>query len=248
MVASDTDGPKPDLGMDDLCALVNAPNLSLSVQHSVAPDCNYGPLLTLVFEAKPDDHTLKFRECMFSNDCFAGNAQCAAKQTLALKVEGPASHVPEFEVGACVHLGYVSTGYADGNTCNARIVRLAKTGQNIKNTSVFVAAAGVPATADLPLPWPQVLEFAVDAELAQPCFGGEVCGQATGSYDLFGQFSGGQIVVPMKTEKPVNISLLDKQNVKIGEVPGSLYNLRSYAAAPTQCEFDWIWLADEARP
>ncbi|MCY1058368.1 hypothetical protein [Nannocystis sp. SCPEA4] len=248
MAASDTVGPSLDLGMPDLCSLQAAPDLGLAVQHSPMPNCLGLTALTLMVEGKPDDHTLKFRECLVGNDCLNGNEQCAVKQTVVLKIDGPASHVPDLEPGTCVNLAYLPTGLADANTCSSSLVRIGKTGANIKTTSVYAAADGVPATGMLPPPWPEILGFSVTAELVAPCVGGEVCGQPTGNHDLVGQAAGVEVAVPMQTEKPLKLPLLDKQNNKIGDVTGGLFNLRSYAVAPAQCEFDWIWIADEVRP
>ncbi|MBZ5713136.1 hypothetical protein [Nannocystis pusilla] len=248
MAASDTLGPNLDLGMPDLCSLQAAPDLGLAVQHSPMPNCLGFTALTLVVEAKPDDHTLKFRECLATNECFAGNKQCAPKQSVTLKIAGPASHVPDLAPGTCINLAYQATGLADASTCSSSLVRIGKTGANIKTTSVYAAAGGVPATGALPAPWPEILGLSVTAELVAPCLGGEVCGQPTGNHDLVGQAAGVEATVPMQTEEPLKLPLLDKQNNKIGDVAGSLFNLRSYAVAPAQCEFDWIWIADEIRP
>jgi hypothetical protein len=197
MAASDTLEPNLDLGMPDLCSLQAAPDLALAVQHSPMPNCLGFTALTLMVEGKPDDHTLKFRECLVGNDCLAGKEDCAVKQSVMLKIEGPASHVPDLEPGTCVNLAYIPTGLADANTCSSSLVRIGKTGTNIKTTSVYAAANGVPATGMLPPPWPEVLGFSVTAELVAPCVGGEVCGQPTGNHDLVGQAAGVEIAVPM---------------------------------------------------
>lgn len=246
--------PMLDMGVIGLCEQLVAPDLALSIQHDPAPEtCTmpaFGPSFHGVFKGKADADSLVFRQCKDLPQCMAGNLDCLEEQTVTIHFTGPATHVPAFEVGACVNISYIGTGYAAPDACQAKIVRLAQTGQNIKTTSVYVGAVGLPDTSLLPAPWPNILEFSVHPSLLAPC--GEpdeqICGQGSGDYELAATFSGMQYKVPSKTEKPVKLPLYDPQNVKIGDVIGTFYNLRSWAHPIEECEFKWIWLASEYKP
>ncbi|MBZ5713138.1 hypothetical protein [Nannocystis pusilla] len=234
-----------------MCTIPDVPDLAVRITHAPAPaTCgnDLGSVVNAVFTGKPDDQTLLFRQCTVSADCQAGNLQCDATQELSVHIDGPATHVPEFAPGACVNIAYLPAGYADPETCQIRLLRLARTGPDIANTSVFVAALGVPDTLELPGPLPLALEFLASSELADACPHERVCDRPSGRHDLVGDFPDAVVAVPMGTESPAVIDLRDKSNVKIGTVPGSLYNLRSYVLPVDQCEFDWLWLADENRP
>ncbi len=63
---------------------------------------------------------------------------------------------------------------------------------------------------------------------------------SAGRHDLVADFPDALVTVPMGTESPAALDLLDKNNVKIGTLTGSLYNLRSYVLPVDQCEFDWL--------
>ncbi|MDC0719662.1 hypothetical protein [Nannocystis bainbridge] len=248
----DTTEPKLDLGQPDLCSQVDAPTLAVTVQHSPAPQgCNapLGPIIQGVLEAKPSAGTYKVRACNSAQDCVQGNTQCLANQTITVHVDAPATHLPDIAIGTCLMVGYVGTGFADPNTCNTRIVRFARPG-NLNNlaSSLFVAAAGVGSTELLPAPWPEVLEFGVEADLVAPCAGNTSCGSPPGSYELVGQFVGEPVVAGIAEAKPAKIPLFDQNHDQVETIAGSFYNLRSWAAPPAQCEFRWLWLADAFKP
>jgi len=234
-----------------MCTIPDVAGLSVLIEHDPGPapcDNGLGVSFYGVFTGKPDDHTLNFRECMNVADCQQGNPQCTAKQQVSVKVDGPASHIPDFAPAACVHVSYVTAGFSDPNVCDLRLLRLAKTGPDIANTSVFIAALGVPDTNDLPGPWSLALGFLAASELADACPHEMVCERPSGRYDLVADFPDTLVTVPMGTESPAALDVMNKQSVKIGTILGSLYNLRAYALPLDQCEFDWIWLADENRP
>ncbi|PCC66714.1 hypothetical protein SAMN02745121_00555 [Nannocystis exedens] len=249
---NDTATPKLDLSPGDVCPQVAAPNLEITVQHTPAPGtCNaaLGPVIQGVLEAKPDANTFKFRACNLSQDCIQGNTQCLANQTIAVHVAGPDTAVPDIPLGTCVSVAYVGTGFSDANTCNTRMVRLARPG-NLNNlaSSMFVAGMGVPGTAELPVPWPDALEFTVAATQVQACPGNNVCGTPPGNYDLVGQFSGQEVVAGMGEAKLAKIPLYDQNHNPVGSIVGSFHNLRSYSSPADQCEFRWLWLADAYKP
>lgn len=242
--ASTTDDPA-------MCTIPDVPDFAVRVAHTPAPapcDNGLGVNFYALFTGKPDELTLDFRQCMSLGDCQEGNIACPEEQLVRIYVDGPATHVPDFPPGACVHVSYLAAGFADPDVCEAHILRLAKTGPDIANTSVFVAAIGVPDTNTLPGPWPLTLGFLAASELADACPHEMVCDRPSGRHDLVADFPDALVTVPMGTESPAALDLLDKNNVKIGDVPGSLYNLRSYVLPVDQCEFDWLWLADENRP
>lgn len=250
--SNDTSQPKLDLSPDDACPQVAAPNLEITVQHNPAPGlCNapFGPIIQAILEAEPEAGTFKFRACSSAQDCIMGNTQCLANQTFAVHVAGPDAAIPDIPLGTCVSVAYVGTGFADPNTCKTRMVRFAKPG-NLNNlaSSMFVAGMGVPGTAELPVPWPDALEFTVAATQEQACPGNNVCGKPSGSYELVGQFSGLEVVAGMGEATPAKIPLYNQNHNPIGSIPGRLHNLRSYAGPTDQCEFRWVWLADAYKP
>lgn len=239
--------PKLDLPGGQVCSLVDSPDLTVKVQHSQQPqDCTASLSLYGVFESKPDASSLKFRRCADTNQCFAGNAQCIANETVTIQIAGP--DVPKFSAGNCIHISYLGAGSAEPNTCDTRVLRLAKTGPQIFNTTVFASGVQVPSTGELDPPWPDSLGFKVGSELVEACGGQQVCGQDTGSYQLVGTFSGAQHEVPMGQQAATKIPLLDKNNTKIGDVHGVFRNIRSYAYPVEWCEFQWTWLADDYKP
>lgn len=249
---NDTSQPKLDFSPEDVCPQVAAPNLEITVQHNPAPGlCNapFGPVIQAILEAEPDAGTFKFRACNSVQDCIMGNTQCLANQTFAVHVAGPDAAIPDIPLGTCVSVAYVGTGFADANTCKTRMVRFAKPG-NLNNlaSSMFVAGMRVPATAELPAPWPDALEFTVAAAQVQACPGNNACGNPPGSYELVGQFSGLEVVAGMGAAEQAKIPLYDQNHNPVGSVPGRLHNLRSYAGPADQCEFRWVWLADAYKP
>ncbi|MCY0986096.1 hypothetical protein OV203_03080 [Nannocystis sp. ILAH1] len=249
---NDTSQPKLDLSPGDVCPQVAAPSLEITVQHTPAPGlCNapLGPVIQGILEAKPDAGTFKIRACNSAQECIQGNTQCLANQTIAVHVAGPDTAIPDIPLGTCVSVAYVGTGFADPNTCKTRMVRFAKPG-NLNNlaSSMFVAGIGVPSTAELPVPWPDALEFTVAAAQVQACPGNNVCGTPPGHYELVGQFSGLEVVAGMGEAKPAKIPLYDQNHNPVGSVVGSFHNLRSYSGPAEQCEFRWLWLADAYKP
>lgn len=249
-----TDGsgfvPQLDLGgMMDLCPQMVAPDLALAVQHTPPPANCQGELLHGVFIGKADDDSLLFRKCLDTNQCELGNINCAEAKTITIHFNGPTTHVPAFDLGTCVQIGYTGTVFENANTCGAKFVRIGRIGENVATTTIYAAAVGVPDTALLPPPWPAVLEFSVEAALVEACGqGGPICGQPLGDFDLVGTFPAGQITVPYKTEKEAVLPVLDMQNKPVGEIPGTLFNLRSWTRPANSCEFKWIWMADDIKP
>ncbi|MDC0671761.1 hypothetical protein [Nannocystis radixulma] len=234
-----------------MCTIPDVPDLAVRITHDPAPatcENDIGIVLNAVFTGKPDEQTLLFRECTLHPDCEAGNVRCEATREISVRIDAPATHVPDFAPGACVNVAYLPAGYADPETCHIRLLRLAKTGPDIKSISVFVAAVGVPDTDELPGPLPLTLGFLAASELADACPHEMACDRPSGRHDLVADFPDALVTVPMGTESPAALDLLDKNNVKIGTLTGSLYNLRSYVLPVDQCEFDWLWLADENRP
>lgn len=254
MVSTDsTGGDKLDMGAMDSCPAPVVPDLAVTIKHSPGPpSCNaaFGPILHGVFVAAPDPTTRQFRECSSFNDCKQHNAQCPAKQTVTIQFDGPTTHVPNFEPGQCVNIGYVGTGHAAPDTCDTSFLRIAEYQPELLLTDVYVSGVGVPHTAKLPVPWSNVLDFAIAPDLVLACGddNSDVCDLTTGQYDLVGTFSNQNYTIPMGTDQPAKLPVVNLANIKVGDMAGSLYNLRSFAHPVDACEFKWIWLADKYKP
>lgn len=241
--------PLPDLGMMNVCPNYAAPDLKLAVQHAPPPQtCDFASLsFPVVVTGKADADSLQLRQCKNYSDCVLGDTQCLADQTFTVHINGPLALVPKVDVGTCLYFQYHGDGQLDPNTCLARAVRLARVEPALAPVSIFVAGVELPDTLVLPPPWNDWLEFDVKAEHLQFCGDGPdpICGQMRGEHAYLVDFGGMEIDVPPMSSKAGMVPVYDDKNKKVADLPGAVYNLRSWAHPADACEFKWIWLADD---